>query len=198
MSANCNMGADRLDELLSFGPRFYNFLFKQLNTPLLYPLRLLNLLRRNGLLPSKSTDRVKRNALLIIFRTFIPSIRDMARRGRSARNVRRDRNTDNCLLSDKQASEIWGNNEIDRIQLPVQRSYFMYSRNGLKAHNDLLRESCFLVTDQWYDKHISPVIQLLTPTMKASKQFHTEEKYLTTPRPMTLRRNSSEKTAAKK
>lgn len=175
-----------------------SFLGPQLNTLLLYHLRLLNLLRRNGLLPSKSTDRVKRNALLIIFRTFIPSIRDMARRGRRARNVRRDRNTDNCLLSDKQASEIWGNNEIDRIQLPVQGSYFMYSRNGLKAHNDLLRESCFLVTDHWYDKHISPVIQLLTATMKASKQFHTEEKYLTTPRPMTLRRNSSEKTAAKK
>ena len=38
--------------------------------------------------------------------TFIPSIRDMARRGRSARNVRRDRNTDNRLFSDKQASEI--------------------------------------------------------------------------------------------
>ena len=49
-----------------FGPRFYNFLFKQLNTLLLYHLRLLNLQRCNGLLPSKSTDRVKRNALLII------------------------------------------------------------------------------------------------------------------------------------
>lgn len=39
---------------------------------------------------------------------------------------------------------------------------------------------------------------LLTATMKASKQFQTEEKYLTTPRPRILRINSSENTAAKK
>jgi len=38
----------------------------------------------------------------------------------------------------------------------------------------------------------------LTATMKASKQFQTEEKYLTTPRPRILRINSSENTTAKK
>lgn len=64
MSANCNMRVDLLDELP--WSSFYNFLFNQLNTLLLYHLRLLNLLRCNGLLPSKSTDRVKRNTLLII------------------------------------------------------------------------------------------------------------------------------------
>ena len=42
----------------------------------------------------------------VLLHTFIPSIRDIARRGLSARSVRRDRNTDNCLFSDKQASEI--------------------------------------------------------------------------------------------
>lgn len=43
-----------------------------------------------------------------VYDTFIPSILDMALRGRSARNVRRDRNTDNCGFSFKQASEICG------------------------------------------------------------------------------------------
>ena len=39
--------------------------------------------------------------------TFIPSILEMARRGRNARNVRRDRNTESSVFSFKQASEIY-------------------------------------------------------------------------------------------
>ena len=38
--------------------------------------------------------------------TFIPSSREMARSGLNARNVRRERNTDKFLFSNRQASEI--------------------------------------------------------------------------------------------
>lgn len=180
----------------------------------------------------------------------MPSIRDMARRGRNARRVRRDRNTDNSLFSDKQAREIcetkqnlfiqfifivtyifrkntanmiffFENVNVDvNLQKSIYSSYALYKylwsintslrptlyntesinelcvrRKSTKRSFDISnsrRGYCYLIIWVW------SFVVVLTATMKASKQFQTEEKYLTTPRPRIFRTNSSENTAAKK
>lgn len=64
----------------------------------------------------------------VVYDTFIPSILDMALRGRSARNVRRDRNTDSCGFSFKQASEICGTNFKIRIVVIMTKHLFFFSQ----------------------------------------------------------------------
>ena len=70
----------------------------------------------------------------VVYDTFIPSILDMALRGRSARNVRRDRNTDSCGFSFKQASEICGTNFKIRIVV-IMTKHFFFATN-VKFEND--------------------------------------------------------------
>ena len=97
----------------------------------------------------------------------------MARSGLNARNVRRERNTDNCLFSNRQASEIC---EVKHILLAMRLSSLytnVYTVGSLIVH------------------------VVLTETIKASKQFQGEAKYLVRPKPMALSRNSRVKTHAK-
>ena len=106
--------------------------------------------------------------------TFIPSSREMARSGLNARNVRRERNTDKFLFSNRQASEIC---EVKHI-LSAMRLSSLYT-NVCTVRSEL-------------NNHI-----LLTETIKASRQFQGEAKYLVRPKAMALSRNSSVKTHAK-
>ena len=97
----------------------------------------------------------------------------MARSGLNARNVRKERNTDNCLFSNRQASEIC---EIKDMLSAMRLSSLytnVYTVGSLIVH------------------------VLLTETIKASKQFQGEAKYFVRPKPMALSRNSSVKTHAK-
>ena len=97
----------------------------------------------------------------------------MARSGLNARNVRRERNTDKFLFSNRQASEIC---EVKHI-LSAMRLSSLYT-------------NVYTVR--------SLIVQvLLTETIKASKQFQGEAKYFVRPKPMALSRNSSVKTHAK-
>ena len=98
----------------------------------------------------------------------------MARSGLNARNVRRERNTDKFLFSNRQASEIC---EVKHI-LSAMRLSSLYT-NVCTVRSEL-------------KNHI-----LLTETIKASRQFQGEAKYLVRPKAMALSRNSSVKTHAK-
>lgn len=179
----------------------------------------------------------------------------MARRGRNARRVRRDRNTDNSLFSDKQAREICETKQnlfysvrfflsptslgrtlqiwifLENVNVDVNLQKSIYSSCALYKYlwsiYTSLRPTLYNTEKEMINQRVMcptkvnstkrsfaisssrrgycyPImwvrsfVLVLTATMKASKQFQTEEKYLTTPRPRILRTNSSENTAAKK